>query len=138
MSIFKIEYSTDFLATKSWIASGYSPSQWRKTFEQITQKSTVSFANNFLISNNIITPIKQKNLIIRVFKYKWDQRDSNPRPRDYESPALPLRHSPTAVSKLPSTIGTSSQYHQITKKSSRKCIVIFNNIRIIIIWKRIF
>ena len=25
----------------------------------------------------------------------WDRRDSNPRPRDYESPALPLRHSPT-------------------------------------------
>lgn len=97
MSIFKIEYSTDFLATKSWIASGYSPSQWRKTFEQITQKSTVSFANNFLISNNIITPIKQKNLIIRVFKYKWDQRDSNPRPRDYESPALPLRHRPVTT-----------------------------------------
>ena len=24
----------------------------------------------------------------------WDRRDSNPRPRDYESPALPLRHSP--------------------------------------------
>lgn len=27
----------------------------------------------------------------------WARRDSNPRPRDYESPALPLRHSPTTV-----------------------------------------
>ena len=30
--------------------------------------------------------------------FLWDQRDSNPRPRDYESPALPLRHSPMRYS----------------------------------------
>ena len=37
-------------------------------------------------------PLK-KSLSALDFKW-WDQRDSNPRPRDYESPALPLRHSP--------------------------------------------
>ena len=35
----------------------------------------------------------KKSLSALIFKW-WDQRDSNPRPRDYESPALPLRHSP--------------------------------------------
>ncbi len=32
MSNFKLEYSIDFRPAKSWIASGYSPSQWRKCF----------------------------------------------------------------------------------------------------------
>ncbi len=27
----------------------------------------------------------------------WARRDSNPRPRDYESPALPLRHRPVTT-----------------------------------------
>ena len=38
----------------------------------------------------------KKEAIYDYFFFIWDQRDSNPRPRDYESPALPLRHSPVA------------------------------------------
>ena len=33
-------------------------------------------------------------LLLKICTKNWDRRDSNPRPRDYESPALPLRHSP--------------------------------------------
>lgn len=41
----------------------------------------------------------------------WARRDSNPRPKDYESSALPLRHRPVALQNL---------YYQLnTKKSSR-------------------
>lgn len=29
----------------------------------------------------------------------WDQRDSNPRPSDYESPALPLSYGPPRAKK---------------------------------------
>ena len=39
----------------------------------------------------------KKDLQLQEVSFIWDQRDSNPRPRDYESPALPLRHSPVAV-----------------------------------------
>ena len=40
----------------------------------------------------------------------WDQRDSNPRPRDYESPALPLRHSPNSRDLI---------YHQNSQNASQ-------------------
>ena len=45
----------------------------------------------------------------------WDQRDSNPRPRDYESPALPLSYSP----KLLATV------HNISSKTSKIKPVIY-------------
>ena len=58
------------------------------------------------------TSAYQKRIDFKNFALKnWDRRDSNPRPRDYESPALPLRHSPRftgfqefdAVAALPSS-----------------------------------
>ena len=41
-------------------------------------------------------PPHTKKALLKAFKI-WDRRDSNPRPRDYESPALPLRHSPENI-----------------------------------------
>ena len=34
---------------------------------------------------------------MEVFLKIWARRDSNPRPKDYESSALPLRHRPVAI-----------------------------------------
>ena len=43
----------------------------------------------------------------RCFK-NLARRDSNPRPRDYESPALPLRHRPVAIVYSIVTLGCAS------------------------------
>ena len=36
----------------------------------------------------------------KLLSFLWARQDSNLRPRDYESPALPLRHKPTLFSLL--------------------------------------
>ena len=38
-----------------------------------------------------------KTIVFLIFRKNWARRDSNPRPKDYESSALPLRHRPVAL-----------------------------------------
>ena len=57
--------------------------------------------------------VKKRDLNRCSVSFLWDQRDSNPRPRDYESPALPLRHRP---------VTTLLKYHQQNAWSSKSLL----------------
>jgi hypothetical protein len=61
----------------------------------------------------------------------WARRDSNPRPKDYESSALPLRHRPVATFRLYSIFNRlylfSKSAYQLYSKISLKKIKINPN-----------
>ena len=58
----------------------------------------IFFRANVLLKGIKIINKKQrlKPLLLLSFKI-WARRDSNPRPKDYESSALPLRHRPVTT-----------------------------------------
>ena len=63
----------------------------------------------------------KKRELNALFK-NWARQDSNLRPRDYESPALPLRHKPIScclLSAVPLALPTSRQEHLVL--SSAEC-----------------
>ena len=70
------------------------PEQAEQRHERSERRASTNENVEFSLLMRAVLFIARRSNTIKNLHKKWARRDSNPRPKDYESSALPLRHRP--------------------------------------------